>query len=102
MIGRAAYQDSWLLARLDAALFGGLPAAEAEVLTAFERYVAREVAGGTPLRAMTRHLLGMRSGRAGGRRWRRELGELTEGNRGLDGLRSLLRAFTADVALARA
>ena len=32
MIGRAAYQDSWLVARLDARLFGGTPATEAEVL----------------------------------------------------------------------
>ncbi len=68
MIGRAAYQDSWLVARLDARLFGGSPATEAAVLGAFERYVARELARGTPLRTMTRHLLGMRNGRAGGRR----------------------------------
>ena len=44
MIGRAAYQDSWLVARLDARLFGGTPATEAEVLAEFERYVARELA----------------------------------------------------------
>jgi len=67
MIGRAAYQDSWLLARLDAALSGGEVAAESDVLARYERYVAQELACGTPLKAMTRHLLGMRSGRAGGR-----------------------------------
>jgi tRNA-dihydrouridine synthase A len=102
MIGRAAYQDSWLLARLDAALFGAPPVAEPEVLAAFERYVARELEGGTPLRAMTRHLLGMRSGREGGRRWRRQLGELTDGSRGLDDLRSLVRGFTTGAVLAPA
>lgn len=102
MIGRAAYQDSWLIARLDAALFGGDVAAERDVLAAFETYVARELANGTPLRAMTRHLLGMRSGRAGGRRWRRQLGELTEGARGLDDLRALVRGFAAGAALASA
>ena len=102
MIGRAAYQDSWLVARLDARLFGGTPASEAEVLTAFERYVARELASGTPLRMMTRHLLGMRSGREGGRLWRRQLGELTDGGRGLDDLRALVRAFTTGPALAPA
>jgi len=93
MIGRAAYQDSWLVARLDERLFGGSPATEPAVLGAFERYVAREVAAGTPLRAMTRHLLGMRNGRAGGRRWRRVLGELGDGPRGLEDLRSLVGAF---------
>jgi tRNA-dihydrouridine synthase A len=99
MIGRAAYQDSWLIARLDAALFGGTPVTEAEVLAAFERYVAREIESGTPLRAMTRHLLGMRNGREGGRRWRRQLGELTDGSRGLDDLRSLVRRFTTGALL---
>jgi tRNA-dihydrouridine synthase A len=102
MIGRAAYQDSWLLARLDAQLTGGTPATEQEVLGAFERYVAREVERGTPLRAMTRHLLGMRSGRAGGRHWRRGLGELNDGRGGLDDLRALVRVFTSSGALANA
>jgi tRNA-dihydrouridine synthase A len=102
MLGRAAYQDSWLLARIDEHLFGGDPASEAEVLAAFERYVAGELERGTPLRAMTRHLLGMRSGRAGGRRWRRGLGELGEGSRGLDDLRALVRALPAGAAAAPA
>ena len=79
MLGRAAYQDSRLLARLDERLFGGTPASELEILEAFERYAARELGLGTPLRAMTRHLLGMRSGRAGGRRWRRDLSCLGDG-----------------------
>src|SRR6186713_2511408 len=49
MVGRAAYQDSWLLARLDAHLYGGPPVSEPAVLAAFEQYVARELAAGTPL-----------------------------------------------------
>lgn len=93
MVGRAAYQNSWLLARLDERLYGGPTVTEARVLEAFERYVARELASGTPLRAMTRHLLGMRSGRAGGRRWRRDLSLLGEGARGLENLRALVAAF---------
>ena len=95
MLGRAAVQDSWLLARIDEHLFGVPAPAESAVLEAFEHYVARELERGTPLRAMTRHLLGMRSGRAGGRRWRRGLGELEEGSRGLDDLRALMRTVTS-------
>jgi tRNA-dihydrouridine synthase A len=102
MIGRAAYQDSWLLARLDTQLFGGRIPVEAEVLARFERYAAREVERGTPLKAMTRHLIGMRSGRAGGRRWRRELGLLTNGVRGLGELRGLVQALVAEAALSPA
>jgi tRNA-dihydrouridine synthase A len=98
MIGRAAYEDSWLLARIDEHLFGGLPVAESHVLAAFERYVARELEAGTPLRTMTRHLLGMRNGRVGGRQWRRGLSELTEGRRGLESLRALVGAFTTHAA----
>jgi tRNA-dihydrouridine synthase A len=95
MVGRAAYQDSWLLARLDERLFGGAPAGEAAVLEAFVRYAARELESGTPLRAITRHLLGMRSGRAGGRRWRRELVALGDGARGLANLHALADAYAA-------
>jgi tRNA-dihydrouridine synthase A len=102
MIGRAAYEDSWLLARVDERLFGSAPAAEPEVLAAFDRYVARELDAGTPLRTMTRHLLGMRNGRVGGRRWRRGLSELSEGKCGLADLRALVGAFSADMAVSSA
>jgi tRNA-dihydrouridine synthase A len=90
MLGRVAYQDSWIVAELDARLFGGMRPAEHDVWGAFAAYVERELARGTPLRAMTRHLLGMRTGRAGGRRWRRGLGELAPGRAGLEGLRTLI------------
>jgi tRNA-dihydrouridine synthase A len=101
MVGRAAYQDSWLLARLDERLYGGAAVSEPSVLAAFERYIARELAAGTPLRAMTRHLLGMRTGRAGGRRWRRDLVEIGDGSSGLENLRALLcRATEAPSASA--
>jgi tRNA-dihydrouridine synthase A len=93
MIGRAAYQDSWLLAHLDARLFAGHAPTESDVLAAYSSYAASEVARGTPLRAVTRHLLGMRSGRAGGRRWRRELGTLAAGEAGLADLARLLERF---------
>ena len=94
MLGRAVTQDSWLLARIDERLFGGSLPAEGDVLRAFERYVEAELERGTPLRVMTRPLLGMRSARPGGRRWRKELGELGEGRRGFDALRELVRAFS--------
>jgi tRNA-dihydrouridine synthase A len=94
MLGRAAYQDSWLLAELDARLFGGAPPSESSVLERYARYVARELAAGTPLKAMTRHLLGLHRGRAGGRRWRREIGALPDGRAGLEALHRLLEEFS--------
>ena len=66
-----------------------------EVLAAYEDYIARELERGTRLRAMTRHLSGMRSGRAGGRHWRRALGELGDGGLGLAALRRLVGQFAS-------
>ncbi len=86
MLGRVAYQDSQLLAELDARLFDSRLATEDRVLQGFLRYVACELDAGTPLKAMTRHLLGMRTGRPGGRSWRRALGELDEGRAGFAAL----------------
>jgi tRNA-dihydrouridine synthase A len=91
MLGRIAYQDSSLLAEIDARVNGGHPAREAAVLAHYVRYVAKELESGTPLKTMTRHLLGMRAGRPGGRRWRRALGELD----GIDALTRLVRETSA-------
>jgi len=76
MLGRVAYQDSSLIGEIDARVCAGHAPCEAAVLAQYVRYVVKEVESGTPLKAMTRHLLGMRAGRPGGRRWRRALGEL--------------------------
>jgi tRNA-dihydrouridine synthase A len=90
MIGRAAYQDPRLVATLDSALFDGRePATLERLLEQFLPYVERELAAGTPLRSMTRHLLGLRTGQAGGRRWRRELSELADGGAGLTRLHEI-------------
>ena len=91
MLGRVAYQNSSLLAEIDARIYGGDPPREAAVLADYVRYVAQEIESGTPLHTMTRHLLGMRAGRAGGRHWRRALGELD----GFDALTRLVRDTSA-------
>jgi len=75
MLGRAAYDDPMLLARLDAAIFGHEPVSVNEALERFFEYAEREIGKGTRLRAMTRHLMGVFAGRPGGRAWRRALGE---------------------------
>ena len=75
MLGRAAYHDSYVLAEADAQLWGHAPPARAEVVRRMHRYAARAVARGTPLRAITRHLLGLYHGRPGGRRWRQSLSD---------------------------
>ena len=77
MLGRAAYQTPWLLARVDSALFGGSdPAATPEaVIEALLPYVERQLAAGERLNRVTRHVLGLFAGRPGARRFRRHLSE---------------------------
>jgi tRNA-dihydrouridine synthase A len=99
MLGRAAYQQPWLIAELDRRLFGGArPATRADALARFVEYIEAQLACGTPLRAMTRHALGLFAGLPGGRRWRRELGSLPDGAAGLEHLRRIVAAQTVFAA----
>jgi tRNA-dihydrouridine synthase A len=77
MIGREAYQNPWLLAAADQAIFGDCtpPPTRHEVLEAYVAYVERGLAEGVPLNAMTKHVLGLFNGRPGARAWRRHLSE---------------------------
>ena len=75
MLGRAAYQTPALLARVDAALFGGEPVDVFAALEAYRPYMAAQLEAGTGLHAMTRHMLGLFNGQPGARLWRRTLSE---------------------------
>lgn len=76
MIGRAAYQEPWLLARLQKALFGrGGAEDRAAVVREMTAYLERHVAGGLPARQVSRHLLGLFQGLPGARKWRRYISE---------------------------
>ena len=77
MIGRAAYQEPYILAEADRRFFGAsapVPSRR-QVLEAFIPYVERELAEGAPLAHMTRHILGLYNGLPGARAFRRHLSE---------------------------
>ncbi len=77
MLGRAAYQNPALLLEVDARIFGAA-APSADRFAAVEAhigYVEARLREGVALHAMTRHMLGLFNGLAGGRRWRRILSE---------------------------
>jgi tRNA-dihydrouridine synthase A len=77
MIGRAAYQDPYVLAEADRRVFGDpspVPSRE-EVVRALLPYAERQCARGVPVKAITRHILGLFNGRPGARLWRRSLSE---------------------------
>ncbi|WP_355661482.1 tRNA dihydrouridine(20/20a) synthase DusA [Halomonas salifodinae] len=77
MVGREAYQNPWLLAGVDAALYGEPGPAESRhaAARAFRPYIARRLAEGARLNHLTRHLLGLFQGCPGGRKFRRHLSE---------------------------
>lgn len=77
MLGRAAYHEPYLLAAVDALLYGdAAPAPTREAVAAgMQRYVERMAAQGVAPRAVLRHVLGLYHGERGGRRWRRLLGD---------------------------
>lgn len=77
MLGREAYHRPQILGQLHAELFADgwqMPALEA-LLERMAVYAAREGRLGTPMRAITRHMLGLASGRPGARRYRQLLAQ---------------------------
>ena len=77
MLGREAYENPFLLAQVDAGLFGDTrpPPSRAETLARLQPYVERELAEGAPLGRISRHLLGLFRNQPGGRAYRRRLSE---------------------------
>jgi tRNA-dihydrouridine synthase A len=77
MLGRVAYHDPYILAQADAQLFGEPLQDRAAIVDAMFAYARAEVASGTPLRAIARHMLGLYHGRPNARTWRRMLSDAT-------------------------
>ena len=77
MLGREAYHNPYLLPALHRAIYddGFETPDPGWIVARMQSYAEREVMRGTPLRAITRHMLGLFAGRAGARVWRRALGE---------------------------
>lgn len=73
MVGREAYHNPWWLSRWDELYFGGAPSqlTHVDVEQAMVAYMEREACEhGTHWYAIARHMLGLRHGLPGARRWR--------------------------------
>lgn len=81
MLGRAAYQNPWILAEISREL--GRPAAESReaVVKAMVGYAQRHIDASGRLNHIARHMLGLFHGQPGARYWRRHLSQ----NMHLDG-----------------
>ncbi|WP_267222132.1 tRNA dihydrouridine(20/20a) synthase DusA [Dyella silvae] len=75
MLGRAAYHDPYILAQTEAALYGEPMPAREDVLLHMRPYIEAELARGTALKHISRHLLGLYQGEPGARGFRRQLSE---------------------------
>ena len=89
MVGRAAYHDPMsILAEADSRIFGDssrAPLSPHQAARAMRPYIAAHVADGGKLAQVTRHMLGLFTGRPGARAWRRILSENShKANAGLD------------------
>ena len=75
MLGRAAYHTPGILAEVDGRFYGatGGPPDERAVVEGLFAYIEAELAKGTRLSHITRHLLGLFHGEPGARRWRQIL-----------------------------
>ena len=77
MVGREAYTNPYLLASVDQQLYGSnAPIKSREkIAEEFLNYVDNELARGTRLQAITRHILGLYHGMPGARQFRRHISE---------------------------
>jgi tRNA-dihydrouridine synthase A len=103
MLGRAAYQTPFLLAEADRRYFGSraAPMDRHGAVEAMAGYIDAELAAGTPLAAMMRHMLGLFQGVPGARAWRRHLSEHAHRpGAGLDVLRQALASVPRGIPAA--
>lgn len=77
MIGRAVYNQPYLLAEADKRLFADerLIPSQHEIVEQILPYIEQRMHEGRPLKSITRHMLGLFQGQTGARRWRRHLSE---------------------------
>jgi tRNA-dihydrouridine synthase A len=94
MLGRAAYHTPEVLGEVDRRCFGESADVTAEAaVAAYLPYVRAELARGTHLAAITRHMLGLFHGRPGARAWRRIL--TVEGAKSSAGVEVIERGLDA-------
>ncbi len=77
MMGRAAYQEPYVLAAVDQRIYGeaSAPLERREAIEGLLDYVDAELAQGVKLNHITRHVLGLFNGLPGARQFRRHLSE---------------------------
>jgi tRNA-dihydrouridine synthase A len=75
MLGRAAYENPYILSTVDDSFFGQTThtPSRSDIVERMIPYCDREISNGTPMHRITRHMLGLFHGCPGARHWRRHL-----------------------------
>ena len=75
MLGRAIYHQPYLLTDIDNKVFGNksVPRTREQVLIDYMTYIKKQLKEGVPIRAMTRHILGLYHGQNNAKFFRRLL-----------------------------
>ncbi|MFU8832831.1 MAG: tRNA-dihydrouridine synthase, partial [Wenzhouxiangella sp.] len=81
MLGRAAYQNPWILAGIGARLGHPVANTRREVIELMVGYADKHITNGGRLQQVARHMLGLFHGQPGARKWRQVLSQ----NMHLDG-----------------
>jgi tRNA-dihydrouridine synthase A len=104
MIGRAAYQNPWMLADADRAVFGVTAPGPSpdQVINRMVEYADEHLRAGGRLGHITRHILGLFQGVPGARAWRRHLSENAHlPGAGVEVLRAAAALVPAEIRAAR-
>ena len=77
MMGREVYHNPYILAEVDQLMYQSVEQvlSREEIFESFILYAERELAKGTRLHSMSRHILGLFNGLPGARKWRRYISE---------------------------
>jgi len=75
MIGREAYHNPFFLTQVEQQLFAQPATTRLAVLERFIPYIERQLSSGVKLQNISRHILGLFAGQAGGKHWRRYLSD---------------------------
>ncbi len=95
MLGREAYHNPYLLVEVDQQIYGDTHpvASRAEIMEGFMAYCEEQLAKGTRMNHLTRHILGLYLGQPGGRQFRRIISE--QAHKPGAGIEVLARALSA-------
>jgi len=96
MLGRAAYNDPWILTDIDHTVFGGAQFAQTreDIIEDVIGYTQSVEAKDRSAKAIIRHIMGLYAGQSGARLWRRTLSEtITKAERPSDAIMAARKAM---------